>query len=394
MKMLRQEYLTIKDFKNMGLSEFQIDELIRYENNKHNFGNRMRSANDIEAPHSLFFIDIKDTLYHSCGHGGKGVLGRSYDSMPIYLNDLFSLGNLLEKTTGQLLTVHNVYSLNEKNMPRLVYDFPSVGKRVQYKLDIPAKINKEPLTGNLRYESLDGPFRVIFVSSDDIETQKNIITFLLIIYKINMTPIIYWHGEIGMREIIKLEELFGKCNCDLDKFIDNLPEDYKKTLNFGTVREDIKNILNRLTFLSTKDTKLTKRDLMQKYLGHYNHIHGLTYDDYNIFATGDNLVEDGPMIKLAYELGGLGYLNNLRFFPMCQAEDLRVELYEESRLEIRTPLVVNGFNEFYSNVISALSLERTIALAETMQDVNLGREEEFNRFRKTNHYLKVKRLQK
>lgn len=391
--MLRQAYPTIKDFKNMGLSEFQIEELIRFENKKHNFWNNMNSTNAIEAPHSLFFLDIKDTIYHSCGHEGNGILGRNHASMPIYLNDLFSLGNLLEKTTGQLLTIHDVYSLNEKNMPRIVYDFPLDREQAQYRIDVPEKINREAFTGNLRYESTYGPFRVIFISNDSVQTQKNIITFLLIIYKINMTSIVYHRSEVGMREILKLEELFEKCNCNIDKFIDALPEEYKKIMT-PTVKESIENILNKLTFLSTKDTNLTKRDLMQKYLGYYNHINGITYDDYYIFATGDNTIEDGEMIKLAYELGGLGYLSNLRFLPTCQGEDLRRELYEESRLEIRTPLTVNGFNEFYSRVINALSLERTIALSQTMQDVNLGREEEFNRFKKTNHYIRVKRLQK
>ena len=100
------------------------------------------------------------------------------------------------------------------------------------------------------------------------------------------------------------------------------------------------------------------------------------------------------MVKLAYELGGVGYLTNLTHYPTYQSEDLRMELYEENGLEVNTPLTVSGFNDFYIRTINLLSLQRTMSLAETMEDVNLGREEEFNRLYKTNHYLRVKRLKK
>lgn len=386
--MLRQVYPTIKDFKNMGLTEFQIEELIRNENRKHNFGNLRSTSYDIEPPRSLFFIDIKDTLFQSSGSEIHGVLGRNTFSSIIHLNDLFSFGSLLDKTLGSVLTVHNVYSLNEKNMPRLIFDLPKNLEDARYKLDVPL-IVREALTENTRYESKNGQFKVVFVSSESIEREKSIVTFLLLIYKINMYPNIYAAGGTGMKEIIKLEELFGKCDCDIDKFISSLPEEYKKSTK--NIKEYIERILSHLTFLSTKDTKFTKRDLMQKYLGHYNFKNGLTYDDYNIFAVGDSTFEDGRMAKLAYELGGVGYLTNLTHYPTYQGEDLRMELYEENGLEINTPLTVSGFNDFYTRIINLLSLQRTMSLAETMEDVNLGREEEFNRLYKTNHYLRVKR---
>lgn len=389
--MLRQVYPTIKYFKNMGLTEFQIEELIRNENRKHNFRNLRSSSYDIEPPRSIFFIDIKDTLYHSSGSEIHGVLGRNTFSSIIYLNDLFALGSLLDKTLNTVLTVHNVYSLNEKNMPRLMFDLPKNLEDARYKLDIP-QVVRESLTGNTRYESRNGQFKVVFVSSEGIEREKNIITFLLLIYKINMAPNVFAAGGTGMKEIIKLEELFGKCDCDIDKFISSLPEEYKKSA--GNIKEYVEKILSKLTFLSTEGTTLTKRDLIERHLSHYNLKNGLTYEDYNIFVVGDSNLENGRMVKLAYELGGVGYLTNLTHYPTYQSEDLRMELYEENGLEVNTPLTVSGFNDFYIRTINLLSLQRTMSLAETMEDVNLGREEEFNRLYKTNHYLRVKRLKK
>lgn len=393
--MRKEFYPNIKDFKNMGLSDYQIKTLIELENIKHYFRHQYKHITHYSAPNSIFFLDIKDTLYHSSGHGGNGILGRSPDSLQIFTRDILALGSLLEQTNGQPFTMDS-YCLSENNCSKIEYDFPIGNQTIQYKMDMPFRKIRENFTGRYINLSNTGPYKIVFISTDSIEEQKNIILFLFLIYKIYFCSTIsaYYHKEVNWidsQEILKLEKLFEKCNCDFETFISNLCPEYSNIFDEHT-KNKIKTIINNITFLSTKDSNLTKDELMKNFLVRYNIENGLTYDDYNIFACGDSYEQDGPMIKLTFQLGGFGCINNYSFHFFGTGETIRNELLENNNIETRLPLVSYGFNDFYNKVMDYISLQRTWDLAETMQDVN-NREKTLilNRFKKTNHYIKIKK---
>ena len=394
--MKKSLYPTIKQLKDMGLSDYQISKLIESGNIKHGFFNYYnRRYSDYSMPNSIFFLDIKDTLYHSKGHGGQGVLGRSADSLLINLKDIEALGLLLDQSVGQPFTMSS-YRLTEDNSAKIKYNFPSEIESAQYKNDMPTYELQGGHSGipiqKTKYNSF-GPFKIVMVSSDDIQTQKNIITFLYFIYKLG--------PYIQHDDVIKLEKLFEQSNCDIETFNTNLPSQYKNIEMFRMPRTDstftdnfkkFSKIIDNVDFLTTKGTDKTKGQLMGDYLKRYNIKNGLTYSDYNIFACGDDYYADGPMIKKAFALGGYGCLNynGLNFYS--NAESLRYELSQELNIETELPMVSNGFYDFYIKAIDLLSLNRTWDLANTMQDVN-DREKTTieNRFNKTNHYIEIER---
>ena len=396
--MSKEFYPTIKDYKSMGLTDYQIDELIKLENEKHYFKHHFKHATHYSAPNSIFFLDIKDTLYHSSGHGGSGVLGRSGDSLQISMQDILSLGSLLKKTQGQNFTI-DLYSLCEDDSTNITYDFPKNKENIQYKIDIPTMQGKDPFTWEPINQSHEGPYKIVFISTDSVETQRNIALFLLLIYKIyiNGANGIYYHKDaswIDSNEVLNLEKVFEESNYDLETFIENLPPEYSELFN-DHEKDKIRNIMNNITFLSTKNTTSTKAELMKSFLDRYNIENGLNYDDYNIFACGDDYSQDGPMIKLAFELGGYGCLNYCGLNYHNDSESIRKELSTNYGIETHLPLASYSFTDFYNKVTDKISLDRTWDLAETMQDVN-DKEKTLilNRFHKTNHYIKIERNKK
>lgn len=389
----RDFYPTIKDFKEMNLNDYQINELIRWENLKHGFRNQYGSLSDFSKPHSIFFLDIKDTLYHSKGHGGNGILGRSNDSLQLSMMDILSLVRLLKSTFGQSLTMDS-YNLDQTNNSKIKYIFPQDINTAKYKMDIPTKTSVSYGLGIKHNCTNSGPFKAVFISTDDIQTQKNIILFLLLIEEMWQMECmnIYFHKKteyIDSQVVMKLEELFEASNCDLNVFVSNLPEKYKSSFSPDKINK-IQDIMNRITFLSTVDSNLSKVDLMQNYLDKYNIENRLNYDDYNIFACGDDYIDDGPMINLAFLLGGYGCLNSYGFIYTNSEELLRRDLYNKYGFITNLPMSSYSFSDFYNKAMDRLSLQRTWDLAETMQDINNSEKMLIlNRFKKTNHYIEV-----
>lgn len=390
--MLREFYPTINDYKKMLLTEYQIKELIDLENQKHAFREQFSTVRHFSEPNSVFFLDIKNTLYHSGGHGSSGVLGRAGDSLQLFMRDILAVGSLLSKNNGQYLTIHN-YNLCEDHSAKIEYEFPNDILKAEYKLDIPTLGVSNPFTGEKRYHTDFGPYKVVFISSDTIETQKNIILFFLILYKIYFKSIKVYVDKaqwLDSSEILRLEKIFESCGCDYDKFIKKVPE-YANAFDSGT-KEEIEKILKNITFLSTKESNMSKVELMNKFLSEYNIKYGLNYEDYNVFACGDNLDQDGPMIKRAFQLGGYGCINDGGLNYFSYGETIREDLCKNFDIETRVPLTSYGFSDFYNKVLDRNSLDRTWDLAETMEDVNnQDKKLILNRFNKTNHYIVVRR---
>lgn len=389
-------YPTIKQLKEMGLTDYQISQLIENGNIKHGFFNYYnRRYSDYSMPNSIFFLDIKDTLYHSKGHGNLGVLGRSADSLLVNLKDIEALGLLLDQSVGQPFTMSS-YRLTEDNASKIKYNFPQDIANAQYKNDIPSYELQGGNSGipipKTKYNS-SGPFKIVMVSSDDIQTQKNIITFLYFVYKLG--------PYIQHDDVVRLEKLFEESKCNIETFSQNLPSQYKQIQMFRMPRMDstftdnlqkFRKIIDNVDFLTTKGTDKSKGQLMSDYLRRYNIKNGLTYSDYNIFACGDDYDADGPMIKQAFALGGYGCLNYNGVNFYSNAESLRYELSQEFNVETQLPIVSNGFYDFYTKAIDFLSLNRTWDLADTMRDVNNAEEQKVkNRFTKTNHYIEIEK---
>ncbi len=389
--MRREFYPTIKDFKNMGLTDYQIKELIQHENIKHGFRDQWMTVRHYSEPNSIFFLDIKNTLYHSKGHGGSGVLGRAGDSLQIFMRDVLALGAILDKTTGQYLTMHD-YILCEDKSAKIEYEFPTDSRRATYDMDIPSSKIKDSFTGRTKYYIDNSPYKVVFISSDPVEAQKRIILFFLMVYRIYFRSIKDYIDKaewLDSSEILRLEKIFESSGYNYDEFVRRVPE-YSNAFDIETKKE-IERILENITFLSTNGLNSSKADLMRTFLIQYNIKHGLSFDDYNIFACGDDFSADGPMIKLAFQLGGYGCINDGTLNYDSYGETLRAELYNCS-IETRVPLTSYGFADFYSKVLDRLSLARTWDLAETMEDINNPeRKLVLNRFKKTNHYITIKK---
>lgn len=380
---------TIKELKEMNLTEKQISQLLEYENNKHGFHSYLKvGASIYRPPHSIFFLDIKDTLYHARGHGNIGILGRAGDSLPISMYDIATLMNLLQDQINATYASLDTYHFTDSGKGNLVYNFPEDEKTAKYILDLPSKKPFAcPMNFFHTFDNNQGPYKIVFVSSDPVHVQKNIICFLCIMADFNLN----WLGYMGNKEVNELALLFEKCNYDIEKFVKEASLKYNVDFSLGFEKKEIDEIMNSTTFLSTYGTKKTKVQLMQEFLEKHNKENNLVYDDYNVFACGDLESDDGPMVKYALQLGGYGCLNaNNLSYHAKDTENMRKELYLESGIETRLPLVSYGINDFYNKAMDFLSIQRTWDIAETMRDINdPGIQKVKNRFYKTNHYIEI-----
>lgn len=378
---------TYPELLALGLTETQIDLVVKYENEKHGFRNYLKNMYHAKTPpHSLFFLDIKDTLYHSFGHSGYGCLGRAKDALPLSFYDNTALVTLLNQGKGSMDL--SSYKFSDEDRISLSYDFPKDRLTAKYKLDLPKENITTPVSGvpltTLKFEY--NPYKIIFISSDPVDVQKRIITFLLIISMYDNI-----RCSFSSVDIDQLSRLYETSNYDFYKFSDILTNKYKEPPLNHFDKEKIDTIINQTVFLSTDGTNKTKLDLMEEYIGKYNKENNLITDDYNVFACGDDYEVDGPMIKYALQLGGYGCLNtnNIKF-RSNHGEEIRRDLCKESNLEIKRPLISYGFNDFYNKAMDYLSIQRTWDIAETMSDINNPSIQKVkNRFYKTNHYIKI-----
>lgn len=388
----KEQYPTLRDYQKMGLTDYQISRLIEYENHKHGFKNSVIYSYHFNEPHSIFFLDIKGTLYHSGPHGSDGneLLGRAMDSYPIFIRDILALGSLLNRVSGERFTMDG-YELSQNH--KIAYRYPENRNSALYKLDLPTRVEDLKYYSGMpiKYDCSEiGPYTVVFISDDSIDTQRNIILFFLTIYSIflhNGDELYIHHKKIEFinhQSIIKLEELFDKCHCNFDTFIEMLPY-YIPDFEIKRIKSIVKNI----TFLSTIEMKMSKNQLMTGFLEQYNREYNLCTDDYNVFACGDNLSKDGEMIMNAFKLGGYGMLNAITFDNIyTDGETLRRLLYERYDITTPLPLVSYGFSDFYNRITDIMSLERTWELAMEMEQINNNpKGGKILTMDKTNHYL-------
>ena len=208
--------------------------------------------------------------------------------------------------------------------------------------------------------------------------------------------------RLESKDVLELEKIFVDSNCELEMFDKNIPNKYMKVKEFDFPKMDsiyddgfkkINRIISGVEFMTTKDTNKTKDILMKEFIKKYNERNGLTCDDYYIFACGDNYNIDGPMIKLAFALGGYGCLNYSGLSFDSKGETLRYELSKDYNIETGLSIVCNGFFDFYCRSIELLSINRTWNLANTMKDINSKNNKLINRFNKTNHYIQIRKRQ-
>ncbi len=385
--MQKKEFMpTYPELIKMGLDDYQINILLHYENLKHGFHDYLKTrVQKYTPPHSLFFLDIKDTIYPTHGHGSPGLLGKPSDCMPISIYDVLAISNLLKGGVGYLDLSYYSFTIKKSN---LIYSFPKNKNDAVYKLDLPRENENNLLVSGMsnyfknNYEFNGQPYKVIFISTDPVETQKRIMKLFLIIDKINT----FLLGKIDNDLIVELSKDFEQCDYCMEKFDKILINKYGCS-SILTDKEEINSIIDSNFFIQSDDKLKSMKEFLQK----YNIENNLNCNDYNIFACGDSYEMDGPMVRFALENNGYGCLNtnNLNFLP-CKTETLRRILYVDSGIETRKSLISYGFNDFYNKSMDFLSTQRTWDIAETMSDINNPEIQEVkNRFYKTNHYIKI-----
>ena len=369
--------------------------------NRINF-NTIASTHRIE-PSTLIFLDIKGTLYDGGTHGsGIELLARSpLDSKPITYDEVDAIGDIIACTKPQDLRIS--YRLNNK------YSFvPTQNACTEFLVerdtshDMKMKF-KHPKCERPKYSTKYGPFTVVFISSDTVETQKNIIALLyymslfidkilccgVIVQKILVKEkeeierkireyaltgkdidVMLAQLDMSVEGIIKrIERDLLKYNNDFMKFLEYENKNYAN-LDLYEIAE-FKKTIDGLFFLSTSETGKTKGQLMEEFIESSTRKNRVG-SNYSLFAFGDSYSTDGEMLLNAYQYGGLGLIrggNNCYSYGGCV--ELTRDLAEKG---IQLPYfpIANSVAEFYNMIMRSLVYTRENELIQAMTYANYG----------------------
>ena len=228
-----------------------------------------------------------------------------------------------------------------------------------------------------------GPFTVVFVSTDDVKTQKNIIALLYYMAKyIDTLPGLrgilpdfkktdeFIEGIISRIEYIVWE----KYDNDFMKFLEAMSEPGDHKYEAGVEEhgfvgmmsyeiEDFKREIDGLFFLSTKDengkdTGKTKEDLVQEFLESNTLRDRVGMGTYQVFAIGDDYKVDGGMLRKAYMNGGFGVMrSNPEHSYSAEHIKLVRDLAKDGILLSHLP-IVDSLAEFHNDIIHELTVTR------------------------------------
>ena len=399
---------------NKSLTEKDLDYLYYLRGEYHGFRSERDRINavmstHINEPSAIIFLDIKGTLYEGGTHeSGKELLARSpLDSKPITYDEIDALGNIIVRTMPQ--DFHQGYKLNNgyKIVPTEYAYEEFLVKRKLDKFDSAGHFHRP------EYMTKHGAFTVVFISSDTVETQKNIVAFLYY-----MARYIDKTRGYGMRErfgiisstdessfgktmkrieeilnkncndisdiqevrrllhyidnqrdisiegnIKRIEESLLKYNNDFMKFLEYENHDYAN-LDSLEIKE-FKEIINGLYFLSTSETGKTKGQLMEEFLESSTRKKRVG-SNYSLFALGDSYLYDGEMLRKAYQYGGVGYIRGGdNCYSYTGSIDLTKDLAKEG-INIPYIPIVNSITEFYNHIMKALTMVRESEIINAM----------------------------
>ena len=354
------------------LTEKEIETLMDFRDLCHGFtcdlfGINGIASNHYNEPKSIFFLDIKGTIYNGGTHynGELGyLLGRSpQDSDYISTSDIISLGEMIDRTRRQEFTLP-YYEFNN--------GYCIVPEQTEYKATL-LKLPYDPMSKMETsrcpdYETKYGPFTVVFVSTDDVKTQKNIISFFYYMYLFDWKRKTYHvisESRATEIDIIAIEKLLKeKYDNDFMRFLEY------ENMNFAKLSSEeirtFKDTINGLFFLSANETCKTKEQLMDEFLESDTRRERVgTF--YNVFALGDNYSTEGGMIINAFLHGGFGLIREK--YDCYDSNQLMKALYNKG-IDLPYAPTTWSFSSFYETVIKALAAQRENELIEAMTYAN------------------------
>lgn len=329
-----------------------------------------RGSTHNNEPGAVIFLDIKGTLYEGGTHeSGVELLARSrLDSKPITYDEIDALGNIIARTMPQDFRQSYQLSNGYKVVPtKYAYEKALIERQLDF-------TDKRGFNHRPKYMTKYGPFTVVFISSDTVETQKNIVAFLYYMAQfIDKTRGFGMLSRFGAEltkedlsiegNIKRIEERLLHYGNDFMKFLEYEDRNYANL--YPSEMEDLKKTIDSLYFLSTSETGKTKGQLMEEFL-ESNERKKRTGGKYHIFALGDDYDTDGEMLRKAFLYGGTGLI---RAGDNCYSYTGSIKLIKDLANDgINIPYipVVNSIAEFYSMIMKTLIMTRDSELITAM----------------------------
>ena len=365
------------------LTSSDLDNLYQLRSKWHNFRCSRADINGISKAHiiepsAVIFLDIKGTLYDGGTHGSsKGLLARSPlgDFRPISYDVIDAFGDMISRTMPQdfhvKYNINNGYEICPKDSAYGVFliERPLDGGDFSLKT---YDRNRRP-----KYMMKQGPFTVVFISSDDVKTQKNIVAlfYYMSLYLDKMTALGYLYDNFRKEDeyidgvISQIESLlYSKYDNDFMKFLEHEDKNFGKL--FEQNIEEFKNTINGLYFLSTEESGKTKEELMEEFLESSTLKARVGHSNYQVFALGDDYDKDGKMLQEAFFRGGFGLVcGNYSRKQSSKYINLTQDL-GKCGINLSYLPFVSSFTEFYNMLISELVMKRENELIEAMVYAN------------------------
>ncbi len=336
-------------------------------------------------PSTVIMLDIKGTLYDGGTHGvGNKILARTPagDYKPISYSVIEALGNMIDRTRPQDL--HIEYNLNGYEIcpTERAYQTSLIERPLERMEIIPGREEWPALRP--KYMTKSGPFTVAFVSTDSVETQRNIIALFYYVYiylqkklVLRMATALDYNfnykyeiaDEFAEGTILEIEELLdSKYNNDFMKFLEY--EDDKFACLGSEKIKEFKETIDGLFFLSAAPQEAkTKEQLMEEFLRSDTLLERAGYN-YKVCAIGDDYDQDGGMLRQAFLRGGFGFIcGNPDRTSTSKGVNLARDL-SKLGIDLTYNPVVESFSDFYKMLINELVVKRENELIEAMTYAN------------------------
>lgn len=362
------ELLTRKDLTTEDLNLLrQLRANFHHFRCSSDFINSVSSMHNNE-PSAVIFLDIKGTLYSGGTHFmGRGILARSpLDSEPIQYDDIKAFGEMISRTKPQDFRLDYNFNNNYELQPTKRAYSESLVKRK------PSILEKRPLFARPSHLTKYGPFTVVFISSDTVETQKNIVSLLYYMALFEEKKFALKNGYLfGLdsltsamlsteESIIDIENRLLKYDNDFMRFLEYENKNFAR-LSYEEIVE-FKETIDGLFFRSTSETGKTKEQLMEEFL-EASVIRARVGRDYSTFALGDNYYQDGGMLSRAFLADGFGLmLERNSYNGSCEL----IEALAKKGINLSYLPTVGSFSQFYTMVMTTLLVKRENELIEAM----------------------------
>lgn len=331
-------------------------------------------------PSTIIFMDIKGTLYTGGTHfNGVGILNRSVlDSIPISLEEINAFGDIIKRAEPQDFDLPDRFNKDYELVPYNSEFGRTIEKRIPIPMEKRGRLTKRP-----PYTTKNGPFTIVFISSDDVKTQKTIVSLLYYVAlfedKMRGSSINHLFGIDPSKytdlstdfKIADIEKTLLKYDNDFDRFLEMEDKNFANLSDFHL--KSFKDTIDRLFFFSTSETGKTKLQLMEEFL-ESDERRLRAGSNYNVFAIGDSYSDDCEMIKRAYLEDGYGYFIERESYNYSTY--LAKELYEKG-INLGFLPTVSSISEFNKNILKELMAQRENELITAMTYANHDEESDY-----------------